>query len=29
MADNLGGAMGRLPDAAMRKWMIERMEGLS
>jgi aryl-alcohol dehydrogenase-like predicted oxidoreductase len=28
MADNMGGAMGRLPDAAMRKRMIEFMETL-
>lgn len=28
MADNMGGAMGRLPDAAMRKRMIELVEGL-
>jgi len=28
MADNMGGAMGRLPDAAMRKRMIEFVEAL-
>lgn len=28
MADNMGGAVGRLPDAAMRKRMIEHMEAL-
>lgn len=28
MADNMGGAMGRLPDAAMRKRMIELVESL-
>jgi len=28
MADNMGGAMGRLPDAAMRKRMIELVEEL-
>jgi len=28
MADNMGGAMGRLPDAAMRKRMIQLVEGL-
>ncbi|HEX6296979.1 MAG TPA: aldo/keto reductase [Burkholderiales bacterium] len=28
MADNMGGAMGRLPDAAMRKRMIELVEAL-
>lgn len=28
MADNLGGAAGRLPDAAMRKRMIELVEAL-
>ena len=28
MADNMGGAMGRLPDEAMRKRMIELVEGL-
>lgn len=28
MADNMGGAMGRLPDAAMRKRMIQLMEEL-
>jgi aryl-alcohol dehydrogenase-like predicted oxidoreductase len=28
MADNMGGAMGRLPDAAMRKRMIETVEAL-
>lgn len=29
MADNMGGAIGRLPDAATRKRMIELMEGLA
>lgn len=29
MADNLQGARGRLPDAAMRKRMIDHVEGLS
>lgn len=29
LADNMGAAMGRLPDAATRKRMIELMEGLS
>ena len=28
MADNMGGAVGRLPDAAMRKRMIQHMEEL-
>jgi aryl-alcohol dehydrogenase-like predicted oxidoreductase len=28
MADNMGGAVGRLPDAAMRKRMIQLMEEL-
>jgi aryl-alcohol dehydrogenase-like predicted oxidoreductase len=28
MADNMGGAVGRLPDAAMRKRMIQLVEGL-
>jgi diketogulonate reductase-like aldo/keto reductase len=28
MADNMGGAMGRLPDEAMRKRMIELVEAL-
>jgi aryl-alcohol dehydrogenase-like predicted oxidoreductase len=28
MADNMGGALGQLPDAAMRKRMIELVEGL-
>lgn len=28
MADNMGGAVGRLPDAAMRKRMIEHVEAL-
>ena len=28
MADNMGAALGRLPDAAMRKRMIELVEGL-
>jgi aryl-alcohol dehydrogenase-like predicted oxidoreductase len=28
MADNMGAAVGRLPDAAMRKRMIELVEGL-
>jgi aryl-alcohol dehydrogenase-like predicted oxidoreductase len=28
MADNMGGAMGRLPDAAMRKRMIELVDSL-
>jgi aryl-alcohol dehydrogenase-like predicted oxidoreductase len=28
MADNMGGAVGRLPDAAMRKRMIELVEAL-
>jgi aryl-alcohol dehydrogenase-like predicted oxidoreductase len=28
MVDNMGGAMGRLPDAATRKRMIELVEGL-
>jgi hypothetical protein len=28
MADNMGAALGRLPDAAMRKRMIEWVEGL-
>ena len=28
MADNMGGAIGRLPDAAMRKRMIELVEAL-
>lgn len=28
LADNMGGARGRLPDVAMRKRMIELMEGL-
>ncbi len=28
MADNMGGAMGRLPDEAMKKRMIELVEGL-
>ena len=28
MADNMGGALGELPDAAMRKRMIELVEGL-
>ncbi|HEU4645672.1 MAG TPA: aldo/keto reductase, partial [Burkholderiales bacterium] len=28
MADNMGGAVGRLPDAAMRKRMIQRVEEL-
>ncbi len=28
MADNMGGAVGRLPDAAMRKRMIELVDGL-
>ena len=28
MADNMGGAMGRLPDEAARKRMIETVEGL-
>lgn len=28
MADNMGGALGRLPDEAMRKRMIELVEGL-
>jgi hypothetical protein len=28
MADNMGGATGRLPDAAMRKRMIEPVEAL-
>lgn len=28
MADNMGGAMGRLPDAAMRKRMTELVDGL-
>lgn len=28
MADNMGGAMGRLPDAVLRKRMIELVEGL-
>jgi aryl-alcohol dehydrogenase-like predicted oxidoreductase len=29
MADNMGAAVGRLPDAAMRKRMIELVEGLT
>jgi hypothetical protein len=28
MADNMGAARGRLPDAAMRKRMIEHVESL-
>jgi aryl-alcohol dehydrogenase-like predicted oxidoreductase len=28
LADNMGGARGRLPDVAMRKRMIELVEGL-
>ncbi len=28
MVDNMGGAIGRLPDAAMRKRMVEHIEGL-
>ena len=28
MADNMGAASGRLPDAAMRKRMIEHVESL-
>jgi aryl-alcohol dehydrogenase-like predicted oxidoreductase len=28
LADNMGGAAGRLPDAAMRKRMIELVEAL-
>jgi len=28
MADNMGGAMGRLPDAGLRRRMIELVEGL-
>ena len=28
MADNMGAALGELPDAAMRKRMIELVEGL-
>jgi aryl-alcohol dehydrogenase-like predicted oxidoreductase len=28
MADNMGGALGQLPDAAMRRRMIELVEGL-
>ena len=28
MADNMGGAMGRLPDAAMRRRMIQLVEEL-
>jgi aryl-alcohol dehydrogenase-like predicted oxidoreductase len=28
MADNMGGATGRLPDAAMRKRMVELVDGL-
>lgn len=28
MVDNMGGATGRLPDEAMRKRMIELVEGL-
>ena len=28
MADNMGGAMGPLPDEAMRKWMVEYVEAL-
>jgi hypothetical protein len=28
MADNMGGAVGRLPDAAVRKRMIQLVEAL-
>jgi aryl-alcohol dehydrogenase-like predicted oxidoreductase len=28
MIDNLGGALGALPDADLRRWMIELVEGL-
>ena len=28
MADNMGGAVGRLPDAAMRKRMVKHVEAL-